>query len=261
MSRSCVVKGVTYVAGTGKVHGPVLVTVACSRPLALTVDVVVSDGNSVGSAGSEDNVLTPNVRGSNMVNPNKIRAVDLDSITTPNVLRVQLGDVDVLNDDVLSTLDVKTLALDNTIGTDTHDRLIRVDDNGVESSLIVGNVDLGGVGLVVVAPVILVDSLLTTGTGAPRSTALLGCGSLGSGEVEFLVEEDNAGGAVTEHRDQLVGGLGVGSLSVASACDLRGESLGGTSHTGSGNVRDQRGNGHGEDRKRLHLGRKRGKKE
>lgn len=227
---------VTYVAGTGKVHGPVLVTVTGSRPLALTVDVVVGDGNSVGSAGSKNNVLAANVGGSNVVDPDKIRTINLDSITSPNVLRVQLSDVDVLNDDVLSALDVKTLALDNTIGTDADNGLVRVDDNRVQSSLIVGNVDLRGVGLVVVAPAVLVDGLLAICSSAPRSTALLGGGSLSSGKVELLIEEDDSGCAVTEHRDQLVGGLGVGSLSVASTSGFGGKALGCTSHTGGGNV-------------------------
>jgi len=246
----------TYVAGASEVHGPVLVTVTSSRPLTLSVDVVVGDGDTVGSAGSENNVLAADVGGSNVINPDEVRAINLNGITTPNVLRVELSDVDVLNDDVLGTLDVQTLTLDNTVGTDTNNGLVRVDSNRVQASLIVGNISLGALSLVVVAPVILVDSKLATSTSTPRSAALLGGGSLGTGEVELLVEEDDAGGAVTEHGDQLVGGLGVGTLGVASTGDFGGETLSGALDTGGGDVGDQRGNGHGEDGKGLHLGRK-----
>ena len=37
------------------------------------------------------------------VNPNHVRAGQGDSITAPDVVRVQLGDLDVLNDDVGNT--------------------------------------------------------------------------------------------------------------------------------------------------------------
>jgi hypothetical protein len=245
----------TYVAGTSEVHGPVLVTVASSRPLAVTVNVRVGDGNSVVGVGSEDNVLTTDLGGSNVINPDEIGTIKSHGVATPNVLRVQFGDMDVLDDDVLGSLDVETLALDDTIGTDTNNGLVRVDNNRVKTSLIVGNINLGGLSLVVVAPVVLVDSSLAAGAGTPRGTTLLGGSSLSSGEVELLVEEDNTSGRVAKHRDQLIGRLGVGSLSVTTTGGLRGETLGGTCYASGRNIRNQRGNGHGKDRERLHIGR------
>jgi hypothetical protein len=232
------------------------VTIAGSRILAITVNVRVGDGNSVVGVGSEDNVLTTDLGGSNVVNPDEIGTIKSHGITTPDVLRVQFGDMDVLDDDVLGSLDVETLALDDTVGTDTNNGLVRVDNDRVETSLIVGNVNLGGIRLVVVAPVVLVDGSLAAGAGTPRGTTLLGGSSLGSGEVELLVEEDNTSGRVAKHRDQLIGRLGVGSLGAATTGGLRGETLGGAGHASGRNVGNQRGNSHGKDRERLHVGRR-----
>jgi hypothetical protein len=49
-----------------------------------------------------------------VVNPHHVAALQSDSITTPNVLRVQFGDVDVLQDDVASTHNAQALTLDDT---------------------------------------------------------------------------------------------------------------------------------------------------
>ena len=48
------------------------------------------------------------------VNPNLVASVQSNSIATPYVLRVQLSDVDILHNDVLSTHDTKTFAFDDT---------------------------------------------------------------------------------------------------------------------------------------------------
>jgi hypothetical protein len=49
-----------------------------------------------------------------MIDPHHVTALQSDSITAPNVLWVQLGDVDVLQDDVASTHDTKAFAFDDT---------------------------------------------------------------------------------------------------------------------------------------------------
>lgn len=50
-----------------------------------------------------------------MIDPDKVSTVKSDCISTPDVLRVEFGDVDVLNDDVLGSVgDAQALATDNT---------------------------------------------------------------------------------------------------------------------------------------------------
>lgn len=180
-------------------------SVTSSRPLALAVDVVVGDRDSVIRVGAKDDVLSADVGGRDMIDPNKISAIKGNSVSAPNILRVQFSNMDVLNNNILGSLDIKTLALDDTIRTNTNDRLIRVDDNRVQARLIVANIDLGGIRLIVVTPIILVDSRLAARARTPGRTALLGRSALGTGKVELLVEQDDARGRVAKHRDQLIG--------------------------------------------------------
>ena len=49
-----------------------------------------------------------------MVDPHEVASFQSNSIAAPNVLRVQLSDVDILQNDVLSTNNSKALALDDT---------------------------------------------------------------------------------------------------------------------------------------------------
>lgn len=75
--------------------------------------------------------------------------------STPNVARVQSSDVDILNDDVGHAIgQTQTLALDDTSGALADDALVALDLNTGETSLVIGDADLGGRGLVVVAPVV-----------------------------------------------------------------------------------------------------------
>lgn len=49
-----------------------------------------------------------------VVNPHLVTAIQGDRITAPNVLRVELGNVDVLNDDIAGAIcDPETGALDD----------------------------------------------------------------------------------------------------------------------------------------------------
>lgn len=75
--------------------------------------------------------------------------------STPNVARVQSSDVDILDDDVGHAVgETQTLALDDTSGALADDALVALDLDAGETSLVVGDADLGGRGLVVVAPVV-----------------------------------------------------------------------------------------------------------
>lgn len=89
--------------------------IASSRPGGRTVKLAVGNRHPVGRLVAQDKVLAADERGLDVVDPDEVGAVQSDGITTPDVLRVQVGDPNVLDDDVRSTaLDVKTLALDDT---------------------------------------------------------------------------------------------------------------------------------------------------
>ena len=49
-----------------------------------------------------------------MVDPDEITSFQSNGIAAPDVLRVQLSDVDILQNDVLSAHNTETLALDDT---------------------------------------------------------------------------------------------------------------------------------------------------
>lgn len=123
---------------------------------------------------------------SDVVDPDVGGASKGDGITAPDVLRVQVRDLDVLNDDVVDAVGhAEALALDDTLAALTDDGLVGGDLNTCDTGSVVGDgVDSGSVRLVVVAPVILVDGLLACASGAPGSATTAGGGALGGGEVE-----------------------------------------------------------------------------
>jgi hypothetical protein len=78
-------------------------------------------------------------------------AIESDGVAAPDVLWVQVGDVDVLYNDVGHAVDkAKTFAPDDTFIADTDDSLVASDEYGVQGSLIVSDRHFGIAG---VAPV------------------------------------------------------------------------------------------------------------
>ena len=216
------------VGGTSEVQAPVVAAVAGSRPGAGTVDLVVGDGDTVGGRVTEDDVLTGDQISGNVVDPDKIGTVDGDSITTPDVLRVDIGETNVLDDDVLRTRDdTDTLALDDTLGALTNQGLVGANGHTEHTSLVVLDArNLRGVGLVVVAPAILIDRLLAGGASTPRSAASGGGSALSSGEVEGLGQDNDTGAGVGEIADELSGGGRVDGSSTSTSSNALGEALG-----------------------------------
>lgn len=214
------------VVGAGKVESPVVVGVAAGGPVGGAVDLAVGDGDTVGGAVAEDNVLAADERGGDMVDPDVVGVVEGDGISSPDKLRVELSDVNVLDNDVLGVDDTETLAADDTLGANTDQRLVGADGDAQNAGLVVLDVDLGGVGLVVGAPAVLVDGELALSAGSPGGAAGLAGGALGADEADGTVDEDAARGRVAEVLDELSGVLGVDSSGVASAGGGRGETLG-----------------------------------
>ena len=107
------------VTGAVEVDVPVVVAIAGGRVVRLSVDVVVGEGDAVIGLSSEDVVLATNPSSlgrlsvilflytqildiweayGHMVNPDKIGLVHSDGVTTPDVLRVDIGDCNVPGD-------------------------------------------------------------------------------------------------------------------------------------------------------------------
>lgn len=124
-----------------------------------------------------------------VIDPNHIAAIESDGIATPDVLRVELGDMNVLDDDVAGTIgDIETFALDDAFSARSNQSLVRSNVDGIESRLVVRDRSGGRIGLVVSTPVVLVDGRLTGRVGAPWGTTGAGDGGTGgTGEVEFPV--------------------------------------------------------------------------
>jgi hypothetical protein len=162
-----------------------------------------------------------------MVDPDHVRASQRDRVTAPDVLRVELGDVNVLDDDVFDTEVVSfeslpsflcddlrrtsipvghpdTLALDDTFRARADNRLVGSDLDRVKTSFIVGDRGGGCVGLVVAAPIVLVDGSLAASASAPRCATRSGHGR--TSEVECLAQQNDARARVSQVGDQLLVG-------------------------------------------------------
>lgn len=125
------------VAGAVQVDVPVVVVVAGGRVVGFAVDVVVGEGDAVAGFGAEDVVLAADAGGSYMVDPDEVGLVDGDGVASPDVLGVDVGDGDVLNDDVLSTADdTKALALDDAGGALADEGLVGVDGDTKRAGII-----------------------------------------------------------------------------------------------------------------------------
>lgn len=135
--------------------------VAGGGPVGGAVELGVGDGDTVGGSVAEDEVLATNAGGLDMVDPDHVGARDGDGITAPHVLGVDLGEVDVLDDDVLDAVGhVHALALDDTGGALADQGLVGLDLDRVPRSLVIcDGADRGGAGLVVLAPLRLRQAL------------------------------------------------------------------------------------------------------
>jgi hypothetical protein len=148
-------------------------------------------------------------------------SVNGDSITTPDVLRVDIGEANVLNDNVLCVAhDAHTLALNDTLVALADQRLVGANGHAEHTGFVVGDLaDLGCAGLVVVTPLVLVDGELALRASSPWSTTRIGDGSLRSGEVKGLGQNDNAGRRVRKVVLELSDGRWVDRGGTASSSD------------------------------------------
>lgn len=160
-----------------------------------------------------------------MVYPDEVGAGEGDGVAAPDVLGVEVGDVDVLDNDIFGAVrDAEALALNHTRGPDADDGLVAADIDAGDTSLVVGHGDGGcaRASVAVRAPARLVDGVLAAVAGAGvggGAAASLGHAAFGADEVVLLVEDDDAGRGVGEPGLELgdVGGV-LGGCAAATCC-------------------------------------------
>jgi hypothetical protein len=146
-----------------------------------------------------------------VVNPDTVIARQADSITTPDILRVEALqksaivlsfsgttyiNVNVLNNDVLSSsVEAKALAKQNALVANTNKTLVATNRHADVASLVVFDLDRL---LVAVAAARLDGVLASVGSSAStrQTTARLGDASLRTKEVKGLVNHDDPRGVV-----------------------------------------------------------------
>ena len=93
-----------YIARAGKVQCPVVMAIARSRPSRRAVDFRVGDGDTPTRSVAENNMLATNERCCHMVNPYHISYIQCNGIPTPDISRVEIGDVNILYNDIADTV-------------------------------------------------------------------------------------------------------------------------------------------------------------
>lgn len=122
---------------------------------------------------------------SDMVNPNEISIVEGDCVSTPDIFRIDISNRDVLNDDILGTVnDPQTLTLDDTGAALANQGLVGVHSDTKDTCIIIANPGFGHTRLVVIAPRVLVNGELALRAGTPGGAAGSGGGSFSAAEVE-----------------------------------------------------------------------------
>ena len=105
----------------------------------------------------------------NMVDPDIVCFVQGDGVSSPDILRVDVGDLNVLQNDVLRSVDnSQAFAFDDTLGAIADDCFVRANGDTKSSSCIVGDARDGRcIWLVVLAPFVLVNGSLASSTSTP----------------------------------------------------------------------------------------------
>jgi hypothetical protein len=110
-----------------------------------------------------------------MIDPDIVCPIQGDGITAPNVFRVDIGDLNVLEDDILSPVhNSQALAFDDALRAIADDCLIRTNSDTESSSSIISDArDRRCIRFVVLAPLVLVDSSLASSASTPCVRARL----------------------------------------------------------------------------------------
>lgn len=121
-------------------HGPVVVGIAGSRGSGGSVELVVRDSKARAVVVRDDEHAA-NKRELVVVDPDTVVAtLEVKRISTPYYTRVDVGELNALNDNVLCVLQQReTLALQDSFSVNTQDGLVATDLERSRSSSVVGD--------------------------------------------------------------------------------------------------------------------------
>lgn len=126
------------VATAHQLQAPVRVTIASGAVGRAARNEGVGNGDTRVGGGAKRVVLTAEIRGRNMVDPDVVGARKRDGVPTPDVLRVQVLDFNVLYNDVVDVHETEALPVQG--GTvRAHKGLVRGDVNALVSSCVDGH--------------------------------------------------------------------------------------------------------------------------
>lgn len=195
---------------------------------------------------SRDEHLATDQRDLDVVNPDLVGAIQGDSITTPDVLWVELCDVDVLDDDVLGTAgQTQALAAKDTSATNTNDGLVRSNSQALETSIVIGASGCW----VVAAPVgaVSLDGILAgaaTAVGIRDAALAVVAGVFSAEEVELFFNKDHPGSVVAQPALQFSNVTGGGRACITTTGGATSKAKSGaldTFSTGVGTQKSRRG--------------------
>ena len=131
------------VVSSDKLQSPVVLSIARGREVGCAIHETVGDSDvSIGFVAKDvvytasvlslvtiklefsQGVVVESLTNRNMVNPDLRSARECDSIATPDKFRVEVGDHDVLDDDVGGTDDSQSFAEEYALVSDSDDRLV-----------------------------------------------------------------------------------------------------------------------------------------
>lgn len=74
--------------------------VAGRRVVRSAINVAVTYGHAFGGSVAEDDMLAADVRGCDVVYPHLVGVCEGYGVATPDVLGIEVGDLDILNNDI-----------------------------------------------------------------------------------------------------------------------------------------------------------------
>lgn len=126
-------------------QSPVMFIIASRRPGCSPVVLVVSDRDAAGSDISSYQHLSANKREFAVVDPDLVGAYERDRVTSPNVLRVEIRDVDVLDNHICGAVcEAQTHTTEDAGTADTNNALVAADGEGYGSGFVVGDLNFRG---------------------------------------------------------------------------------------------------------------------
>lgn len=168
--------------------------------------------------------LTTDQRDLDVVNPDLVSTIQRDGVATPDVFRVDIGDVDVLDDHVARTArQTKTLPADDTSAAHTNNGLVRADIHAFGSRLVIGASDIGRAAAPAKGGLNGILTGAATGVGAGDAAGAVGTGAFTPGEIKLLVDQDNARRIIRQPLGQFFDVTGSGWSGVPTTGGARGK--------------------------------------